>query len=199
MLDHVEDRMKSWKITHKCVHVLSSRFSSLISSSSGSSSLITYHFRYLGISFFLVFTENSILLVGNDASLLLSSRRKEKVQQAILMNCVRRVCEQNKKRKCICVCKMGCGSTKASPDEEKYVSVSDERRSLSRRNGSRRCRGDCHSLLFIGSGKLATETRTETFEKRHFRSDQDRIHGHCRSKVRQRFACAKNRRHDLSI
>ena len=86
------------------------------------------HYISLSLSwhfvFFLVFPENSILLVGKDASLLLISRRKEKVQRAILMNCVRRVCEQNNKRKCICICKMGCGSTKASSDEEKNVSVS---------------------------------------------------------------------------
>lgn len=34
------------------------------------------------------------------------------------MNCVRRVCEQHKKRKCICICRMGCGSTKAGASEE---------------------------------------------------------------------------------
>ncbi len=39
------------------------------------------------------------------------------------MNCVRGVCEQHQKRKCICICNMGCGSTKPVLKEEKNVSL----------------------------------------------------------------------------
>ena len=37
------------------------------------------------------------------------------------MNCVRGVCELHQKRKCICICRMGCGSTKSASNEEKNV------------------------------------------------------------------------------
>lgn len=40
------------------------------------------------------------------------------------MNCVRRVCEQDNKQKCICICKMGCGSTRVALEDEKNVSAS---------------------------------------------------------------------------
>lgn len=39
------------------------------------------------------------------------------------MSCVRRVCEQDRKRKCACICEMGCGSTKTAFDDEKNVRV----------------------------------------------------------------------------
>ncbi len=44
------------------------------------------------------------------------------------MNCVRRVCEQHKKRKCICICRMGCGSTKAAATDEENVSLMQRNR-----------------------------------------------------------------------
>ena len=43
------------------------------------------------------------------------------------MNCVRRVCEQDRKRKCACICEMGCGYTKAAFDNEKNVRVASRK------------------------------------------------------------------------
>lgn len=60
--------------------------------------------------------------------LLITDIQEEKKGEWIyalnLMNCVRRVCEQDNKQKCICICKMGCGSTRVALEDEKNVSAS---------------------------------------------------------------------------
>lgn len=74
-----------------------------------------------------VLAQNSILFPDSPFFLSVTHHRKEEEEEEkkniriSLMNCVRRVCEQHKKRKCICICKMGCGSTKAASGEEKNV------------------------------------------------------------------------------
>jgi len=89
------------------------------------SSLITF----VILAFFFVLAENSIPFPSFCLLLIIEKKKKKKENIRIdLMNCVRRVCEQHKKRKCICICRMGCGSTKATATDEENVSLMQRNR-----------------------------------------------------------------------
>ena len=91
----------------------------LIRRSSSSSSRLSLRVTFV-ISTFFVLAQNSIL---SDSHRARTREREREKERSSLMNCVRRACEQPTKRKYLCVCRMGCGSTKAVVESEKHVST----------------------------------------------------------------------------